>query len=138
MKPGLYHKRFGIPSQVGKWCGRWPLAATRHAMTEALRDRHQVDLPKEVSFSLEDVFEALIDACGRVEKIGVRVKYNSDFDVVLILKRDRFDSRKLLVITIWTNDAGDEHKTLNGAKYNQCNLMTLLDKCRQKRNLTCA
>lgn len=83
-----------------------------HAVEASGNDRYgKINLPSTVTFSGKDIFEIEIEN-GRAIKFGIRVNYNEQYDLVLIVKEDSG-----IVKTVWLNDKSDNHQTLNKKRY---------------------
>jgi hypothetical protein len=59
-----------------------------------------------------DVFELAIEN-DKLSKIGFRINYNNEYDIIFIL------SIKNVIITAWLNKKDDTHLTLNKKHYNK-------------------
>ena len=58
-------------------------------------------------------FEVEVDDNNKVVKIVIRVPYDNDKDISMVI-RDGF------IVTYWFNDKTDRHKTLDKSKYEKC------------------
>jgi hypothetical protein len=111
----LYHREKGFPEDVRLPRGFSPVIRLRygsHARQESLADRYgNIKLPETIDVRKGDIFE--IGVIGNVvSKMAVRFPYNDKLDMVLVIQpSDGF------VRTVWANEKGDTHKTLNLSKY---------------------
>lgn len=114
----LFHVQTGIPSNVELPYGRLVLRYTRHALREARKDRHKAlahGLPGEILAYKHQLVEVETDAeTGKLTKAVYRVGVTRDLDAVLVVspRNDRW-----VVRTVWGNEKGDTHKTLNTSRY---------------------
>lgn len=127
MKPLLYHADLGLPDEAGNaWTFKeWKLAYSRHALQAALTDRYGTPkrLPKTIQFTHSHIFEIEVYD-GKVTKVCVRIPSGEcDFegplrnmDLCLVL-RPSVRPDTLNVITVWFNERGDTHQTLDASKY---------------------
>lgn len=111
----LYHREKGFPDNVNMPRGFSPVIRLRygsHARQESLADRYgNITLPDIIDVRKGDIFE--IGVVGNtVTKMAIRLPYDKKLDMVLVVQpNDGF------VRTVWANEKGDTHKTLNLAKY---------------------
>lgn len=124
MKNGLYHRDLpgGIPlAAVVAFLGPdvLHLNYSRHARMAALADRYTRrgawQAPHEVEVCYPAIVEAQIED-GVAVKIVVRLEMDAFRDLVLVLSQPD-DARRSFVRTLWLNDAGDNHNTLDASKY---------------------
>lgn len=110
----------GIPEQLRVSVSNLTIALryTRHAMTEALRDRYgalpALSYPR--CFHLKDgweLVEATESAPGVLEKFVVRRPADARRSLVMVVLRDG------TVKTLWTNLNTDAHATLDKSKFSQ-------------------
>lgn len=120
----LYHRDIAMPAgALTDFCNRqWNLAYTRHALQEALSDKlgTLTHAPRSIRFTDADVIEIEREEITghpyfRTSKIVVRVPYDERRDLVLVLRK--FIDGAAIVITLWTNNVGDTHSTLDRKKY---------------------
>lgn len=114
-----YHSSIGfLPCHVGEAKGLLSDLKYRrfsfsvHSLQELGQEREAVLIGrfiKDYQLNFDDVFEIAIYN-GRIEKIGFRLNFGEN-DVIFILSREKE------VITLWTNSAKDNHKTLNTNLY---------------------
>ncbi len=115
----LYHKKVCIPAdvkiQVLSIINKFqyhPLAFTTHAKEQLREELNPVELAKALyhySFDYNDIFE--VNQEGReVEKIGFRIPFDNR-DIAFIITKEKS------IVTIWTNNKGDKHATLDKQVY---------------------
>ena len=88
------------------------IAFSSHSLIELQNEAQAVEIGKfllNYTLDFNDVFELAIDE-GIIQKIGFRVNFGEN-DIVFIINREK------MVITLWTNDKNDIHKTLNVSLY---------------------
>lgn len=111
----LYHREIGFPKDIRFPNGFTPevrLKYGSHSREAALTDRYgNITLPRSVDVRKGDMFE--IGVTGNViTKLAVRFAYDQQHDLTIVINtRDGF------VKTVWLNDKGDTHRTLNHSKY---------------------
>lgn len=84
-----------------------------HALQELSKEREAVFIGrciKDYRLVFSDVFELVFNA-GRLEKIGFRIAFSENKDIIFML------SRQKIIITLWTNSKKDIHKTLKTSLY---------------------
>jgi hypothetical protein len=112
VKDGLYHKLLGFPARVLEpWLNqKLNLSYTQHARQAAKNDRYgePEDLPETVSILPGQVIELEI-AGGRLQKLVVRIPYDSEVDLCLVLS---LETERASVKTLWLNLVTDNHSTL--------------------------
>jgi hypothetical protein len=118
-QPKLYHKDLGYPAPVARtlprFHNRYNLDYTTHARRAAVNsDQYPpIDLPAAVDFGKCDPIE--VEVIGnRINKIVYRTRYDSDFDLCLVVLM-----ADLLVKTVWLNRRSDKHATLDMSRYAQ-------------------
>lgn len=115
----LYHKAIGIPKDIKfkvkdficRLSNR-KLVLSEHAKEALSEERYSqaiIDRINAYSLTYSDVFEVV--EYGEIEKLGVRFNLNNDVDIVLIVNCYG------RIITLWTNNINDTHKTLNKVVY---------------------
>lgn len=110
----LYHKEIGFPSDVALPCGDYDLHYNHHARREASRDKYgTAQLPRSINVEQCDIFELEV-MDSKVTKFGVRMDYDADKDLVLIIRPEGFLGR---VRTVWFNQKADTHTTLDMSRY---------------------
>lgn len=109
----LYHSDIGFPKGIKMPSGTRTLKYTRHALSAAQSDRYgNIDkLPNKINMSVYKPFEVKVDD-GKVTKVGYRVTYNDNFDLILII-----NPLNNKVITLWLNSKRDKHSTLQKGRY---------------------
>ena len=114
-----YHKEIGfLPCHIGEAKGLIAslkyrkLSFSFHALQELGKEIEAVKIGvflKDYSLNFCDVFEIAVDN-GRIEKLGFRIK-SGEFDIIAIISREKS------LITVFINQASDNHKTLNPLNY---------------------
>jgi hypothetical protein len=90
------------------------LLYSRHALSAAMEDQYGVpSLPKTLTIRANQVIELETEA-GRVKKLVIRIPYDSNRDLVLVVIPETFDAR---VKTVWFNKTNDQHRTLRRELY---------------------
>lgn len=113
----LFHREVFWPAnQLTRWQGKQiNFSFSRHALLACLNDRYGgIIPPKSIVFDANKAFELEING-GRVEKIVVRLGYNATHDISISFIPDGDGAG--LVKTVWLNDKGDGHGTLNRKLY---------------------
>ena len=111
----LYHKDIGFPDNLQLPPGFNPVMTLNygsHAKQAAQDDRYgEMRLPHRIDLRKGETVE--IGVTGRtVTKLVVRFSYNDRLDIVMVIM-----PAKSFVKTVWFNEKGDTHKTLNRSKY---------------------
>lgn len=111
----LYHKDIGFPKDAQLPRGFSPVLRPRygpHARQAAQDDRYgPFTLPNAVDIQKGDLIE-IATVGNTVTKMVVRFPYNDKLDLVMVIQpADGF------VRTVWGNEKGDTHKSLNRSKY---------------------
>lgn len=122
----LYHRDIGIPDDVIVPVGQVYLSPSSHAVNEAQNDRYlraeenSLDIPNSVHLTEDNVFEVKA-VNGTIKKLGCRVPYDDERDLVLILIPDGGAMCDPLnpwtVKTVWVNVVDDTHETLDPSAY---------------------
>lgn len=109
MKDGLYHRDVWMPFTLSF---ATMLRYSRHALTEAARDRYgSLSLPQTIGTHEADVIEVEVKN-GKPYKALLRREHDAKRDICLVvLLEDGF------VKTVWCNLRTDAHKTLDRSKY---------------------
>jgi hypothetical protein len=110
-----FHKDVFLPERLANLAAQfYNLKYTKHARQACLSDRYGVITPPfHVDLKPNQIIEAYL--CGKtIEKITVRVDYNSDFDLVMVLIPLQ---GKATVKTCWLNSRNDTHKTLDASVF---------------------
>ncbi len=111
----LYHKDIGFPKGANLPDGFSPVIRLRygpHAMKAADDDRYgRLNLPAVIDIRKGELFEIGVTG-NTVTKMAVRMPYDNKIDLILV-----FGPRDGFVRTVWANEKGDKHKTLDRAKY---------------------
>jgi len=115
----LYHSQLGIPESARTSFGAFLLEYSQHAMQAAQNDRYGVaSLPKFLDTTSPEcqVIEVETDDTGKTTKVVYRIPYDGEKDLVLaVIPARRF------VKTVWFNERGDLHNTLDESKYDRVN-----------------
>jgi hypothetical protein len=106
----LYSPAVYIPPKMWTPKGKFMLAHTKHAIREAANDG--VTLPAYLDTTVCRVFEVAVDG-GRVVKMGFRLRYDHR-DLCLVVAVESLPWR---VVTVWTNEVGDDHASLDTSRY---------------------
>jgi hypothetical protein len=88
------------------------LSFSVHSLNELTKEHEAVKIGqflRDYTLNFNDVFELAINE-GKIEKIGFRVNFGEN-DVVFVINRAK------MIITLWTNDKKDFHKTLKTELY---------------------
>jgi hypothetical protein len=109
MEDGLYHRDVWMPFTLGF---ATLLKYSRHALTEAARDRYgSLNLPATIGTHEAEVIEVEI-VNGKPHKALLRKAYDAHRDICLVVLLDTS-----VVKTVWCNLRTDAHKTLDRSKY---------------------
>ncbi len=117
MKLGVYHKDIGFPKGTRWPAGTFPLRYSQHALHEAGKDHFgdfSTRLPPELDLAQAQVIEAQVDEERRVRLMVCRTRLDVKFDIVLVVQTS---GTVWLVRTTYLNRRGDQHRTLNRARY---------------------
>lgn len=116
-----YHRDVRLPAEVlARASKRVALKYSHHALRAIVDDRYSrkygvpQNLPRHnqaFEIKAEQVIEVYVDDAAQVEKVLVRAPVDSKRDICMVI-----DSRGL-VRTVWQNEAGDLHGTLDRSKY---------------------
>ena len=126
-----YHAEIGFPD-VDVPSGKYDLKPTQHAKDESKSDEHgNFNLPSEIRLTKEmyerDPHEAVASQEGektlphvfeittfkdQIIKVGVRMHYDSERDLVLVIKLGNS-----IVKTAWTIRKDNTHEDLNHSRY---------------------
>lgn len=106
-----YHKDIGFPRGMRRPRGKVNLTYTPHALEQCMERK----TPKLKCITLDrfDVIEITVNE-GRVQKYFLRGGLNESHDILLSVAPGRDSWR---VITTWTNEKNDHHKTLDYTLY---------------------
>jgi hypothetical protein len=112
----LYHREKYLPN-LSKWNNAvLRLRFTNHAEWAAKNDRYGVidlySLPRYLVIDTDTVVEAETNDKGVVVKLVLRLKYDGNRDVVVVVMVPDGS-----VKTVWFNKKDDTHKTLDLSKY---------------------
>jgi len=89
------------------------IAFSSHAVNELMVEPQAEKIGRYLylyTLNFDDIFEIVIDA-GIIQKMGFRIKFDENRDIIFIMNREK------MVITLWTNDKNDIHKTLKKDLY---------------------
>ena len=108
----LYHCDLGFPSGLYWPNGLYPLKFGVHAVQAADHD-NIYPLPAYVDTRKSTPIEIGIED-GKIVKILYRIPLDNRKDLCIVV-----DTRRPVwyVITVWTNDRTDRHRTLNKSRY---------------------
>lgn len=112
----LYHATIGIPAHVRLPRGQFILCYSKHAEQAARTDRYgSIDqLPAYLDTRTAQVIECEVSG-DRVSKILYRIRYSAELDLCLAIIPTARGA--WTVKTVWANETGDRHTTLNRAAY---------------------
>lgn len=109
MRDGLYHRDVWMPFTLGF---ATLLKYSRHALTEAARDRYgSLSLPASISTQEAEVIEVEV-VNGKPHKALLRTRHDDKRDICIVVLLDTS-----VVKTVWCNLRTDAHKTLDTSKY---------------------
>lgn len=108
---------------------------TEHAMKEAIADRYYLDeyLPYYndnhllIKVSEYKVVEMEVDNEQFLKKVVLRKQATQLFDIIIVAKRKN-ESDLWRVATVWSNNADDDHKTIDLTPYVKVNAMNAIAK----------
>lgn len=107
-----YHADIHMPKSALDLAFATLLTYTRHALEAARSDRYgRIDLPKVFDSRKAKLIEAVLDG-GRIVKTLWRQSYDDLHDLSIVL-----DPNTGKVITVWLNEADDDHSTLRAEQY---------------------
>ena len=89
--------------------GHVKLIYSKHALERAAEK--QINLIYSANIVKGSIVETYEDSNNMVRKIVVRVRYDNEMDMVLVLA-PAGEPKKAKVITVWLNHVNDNHKTL--------------------------
>ena len=114
-----YHKEIGfLPCHIGEAKGLIAsltyrkLSFSTHSLIELGKEIEAVRIGQALvnyQLNFDDCFEIAVDN-GRIKKLGFRIK-SGEFDIIAIISREKS------LITVFINQASDNHKTLNPLNY---------------------
>lgn len=114
----IYHKEIGFPKSL-----LMPieivvaLRYTNHAKERIERNNYKlIVIPHFVKVTSDNIIEGYTTDTINLEKIIVRIPYDRNRDIVLVLQPE-FDKFKAKVITFWLNHKSDNHPSLDKTKY---------------------
>ena len=115
-----YHKDLGFPKTIVLPTNQLYLIYSKHATVRYGENALSFKL-KKIKIKLEDIIEIRTKDNITCSSILIRRKHDRNRDIVLSLK---ISAKKAVVITLWVNNKGDNHKTLNKNLYDtyeRCN-----------------
>lgn len=113
----LYHSSVFMPKRVKHLAHRRivNMVYSNHAIKAASEDKYgPLFLPLRVTISPENMVEAEVYSYG-LEKIVVRIPQTEKVDLCIAMKP--LEDGKWLAKTVWGNEPGDNHATLDWRKY---------------------
>lgn len=116
----VYHREIGFPeSLLIPYDTVMNLGFTNHARERMTRENYKVIvLPTVVKLTKSNIVEVYTENKKDVLKILMRVHYDYNRDIVLVLQPD-FQKGKMVVITFWLNYKNDQHPGLDMTKYSK-------------------
>ena len=119
----LFHRDIGIPDYAKRQLAALPvlqLGYTHHAQRACLDDKNgSVFCPPALyKFKVKNLIEVEV-INGTVTKFVVRLEFEPDRDLVLVIQVDAYCPRQGFVRTLWTNLKTDQHNTLDASKYDK-------------------
>lgn len=110
----LYHADIRLPENFRLPARTVGLSWTNHAERARNTDRYgEIPRVPVVNLGLCSTIEVGLEG-RRVRKVVVRTNLDRDYDMVLVLIPGPND---WTVKTVWLNEVGDTHKTLDRSKY---------------------
>lgn len=116
-----YHKNIGFSQDITEKAQKLIFALNNekirfsvHSLQELQAEAQAVNIGKAIlgyKLAFNDVFEIVEGKGGYIEKIGLRIPFDGQNDIVFVLSNDK------TVITAWINKKSDIHKTLNESNY---------------------
>lgn len=111
----LYHKDIGFPINTKLPTGKFLFFGySHHAVNASKDDRYgEFTLPRPliIDFKEVDIFELGISN-DAIVKVGCRMPCNELYDISYVVS---MTSKS--VITLWLNEKGDIHQTLDSSRY---------------------
>lgn len=113
-----YHKDIGFPeSLIIPKDIILKLRYTNHAKERMERDNYKlIVIPSVVKLTTDNVIEAYTEDNINLKKILIRVSYDRNRDIVLVLQPE-FKKSGAKVITFWLNNKKDNHSSTDKTKY---------------------
>lgn len=116
-----YHKNIYIPEKTKEktisfieYLNKRKKVFSFHAKEEILKEVNFEAIAKtiiEYSINYDDIFEIVENKYNNIEKIGLRIPFNGQKDIIFII------DYKSIIKTAWTNNILDKHFTLDKSKY---------------------
>jgi hypothetical protein len=108
-----YHRNLGFPKGMQRPTGRVALSYSEHAREAAATDRYgHIELPETLALDNARLVEAYCDGQHRVVCGVWRLRYNEDLDLCIVA-----NVKGWVVRTVWLNERGDTHATLDVSLY---------------------
>lgn len=108
----LYHPKIGFPDTLEIPTATMQLHYTKHALERQYTAYIKIDLPAQIVVDKKNVVEVETKDDITPIKIVLRTKYDAKNDLILVMQPD-YKTNTAKVITLWTNDFRDNHRTLN-------------------------
>jgi hypothetical protein len=116
-----YHKILGFPQNIREKAEKLIFALNNekirfsvHSLQELQSEGQAVNIGQAIlkyNLAFNDVFEIVEGFKGQIEKIGFRIHFDGQNDIVFMLSNDK------TLITAWVNKKTDNHKTLDVKQY---------------------
>lgn len=111
----LYHSEIRLPDGFVAPKGRVALRYTSHARHACDTDRYgRIRMLKGMTLDRFAIIEVGVES-GRVVKIVYRGRYDEQHDIVIVVIPSK--TAPWTVKTVWLNEAGDSHQTLDRSRY---------------------
>jgi len=119
LRDGTYHRDIYIPDTPA-WAGEFILAYSKHAKSEAGRDRYfstqSSQLPTRIRLTANDPDRVEVTFLnGECVKQVIRVRFTEWLDLILVVIPLGYGALK--VKTVWFNRRTDRHATLDRSRY---------------------
>lgn len=113
----LYHKALTLPDNIDSiYDSEYLTRLSKHAKDESCNDKYKsFFIPEIVIITDDNLIEVEINESGQFVKFMIRIEYDSDYDLCIVLQPETKDSA--LVRTAWLNKSSDNHYTLDESKY---------------------
>lgn len=108
----LYHPLSGFPDTLIIPTLCMNLEYTKHALERAKSTYIPITKPTQALITWDKIVEVETPDDINATKIVLRTKYDNINDLILVL-HPNFNTGIARVITLWTNDFRDTHRTLN-------------------------
>jgi hypothetical protein len=111
----LYHRDIGLPKDAVKALyGRTiNLSYSHHAKLACIHDKYGIinHPPFTIQIKEDNIIELEIKE-NKIEKLLIRLDYDTDFDILIVFVPDTG-----IVKTVWLNEKSDKHFTLKKELY---------------------